>query len=253
MKQYEAVIKVMEENGGYATLGLLYNEVLKVPNVVWGTKTPFASIRRIVQDKRFFFKIKPGLWALKSYKEKLPDDVLSLIDEGEEDKQKRKYVHSYYQGLVVEIGNLKNFLTYVPPQDQNKKFLNRNLGDIIRLKTILEFTYNSILERVQSIDVWWFNERKFPAEVFEIENIGDFRNALIKFLELQDFNVKMTVIAPSVRRREFLNKLNLTGFVPIKGRVTFMSYEDISRWHSKLSELILTERMITTERKAKME
>lgn len=30
MKQYEAVIKVMEEKGGYATLGELYQEALKV-------------------------------------------------------------------------------------------------------------------------------------------------------------------------------------------------------------------------------
>ena len=68
MKQYEAVIQVMEENGGFATLGYLYQTVLDVPGVVWKTKTPFASIRRIVQDDRFFFKIKPGLWALKKYK-----------------------------------------------------------------------------------------------------------------------------------------------------------------------------------------
>jgi len=57
MKQYEAVIKVMEKNGGYATLGLLYGTALKIPHCRWSTKTPFASIRRIVQDERFFFKI----------------------------------------------------------------------------------------------------------------------------------------------------------------------------------------------------
>ena len=69
MKQYEAVIKVMEENSGYATLGYLNQTVLRVPGVEWKTKTPFASIRRIVQDKRFFFKIKPGLWALKTHRD----------------------------------------------------------------------------------------------------------------------------------------------------------------------------------------
>lgn len=57
MKQHEAVIKIMEQNGGFATLGYLNQTVLKVPNVEWKTKTPFASIRRIVQDERFFFKI----------------------------------------------------------------------------------------------------------------------------------------------------------------------------------------------------
>ncbi len=56
MKQYEQVIQVMRENGGFATLGFL-NPTLDVSK--WKTKTPFASIRRIVQDERFFFKIKP--------------------------------------------------------------------------------------------------------------------------------------------------------------------------------------------------
>ena len=61
MKQYEQVIKTMRENGGFATLGYLNNNV---DVSKWKTKTPYASIRRIVQDNRFFFKIKPGLWAL---------------------------------------------------------------------------------------------------------------------------------------------------------------------------------------------
>ena len=74
MKQYEHVIKVMEHNGGYATLGYLYQNV----NVNdWGTKTPFASIRRIVQDSRFFFKIRPDLWALNDYKENVLGRVSS--------------------------------------------------------------------------------------------------------------------------------------------------------------------------------
>jgi len=57
MKQYEAVIEIMKKNGRYSTLGNLYKYVFSIENFSWGTKTPFASIRRIVQDERFFFKI----------------------------------------------------------------------------------------------------------------------------------------------------------------------------------------------------
>ena len=71
MKQYEAVIQVMEENGGFATLGYLNQNVLSFSGCEWKTKTPFASIRRIVQDKRFFFRIRPGLWALKKHKKEI--------------------------------------------------------------------------------------------------------------------------------------------------------------------------------------
>ena len=104
MTQYEQVIKTMQEHGGFATLGFL-NQNVDVSK--WGTKNPFATIRRIVQDKRFFFKIRPGLWALKEYKDRLPFAVLPP-KEASESKQK-KLNHSYYQGLLVEIGNLRKF------------------------------------------------------------------------------------------------------------------------------------------------
>jgi hypothetical protein len=56
MKQYEAVIIALEKLGGQATLADLYRETMKVESAQWATKTPFASIRRIVpssSDQRF--------------------------------------------------------------------------------------------------------------------------------------------------------------------------------------------------------
>ena len=241
MKQYEAVKKVMEKNGGYATLNYLYENVLKVPDVKWKTKTPFASIRRIVQDKRFFFKIKPGLWALKAYKNKLPYEIRLLIEEDTTSEKEGKSSHSFYQGMIVEVGRLKSFKTYIPPQDQNKKFLNKPLKEIADLKTIYKFTYENLIQKIKSIDVLWFNERKFPHSVFEVEHSTDFKNALLKFLELQDFNVKMYIVSSEARKREFLNKIDFTSFKPIKERVKFLDYESLSRWYSKVSELMLIE------------
>ena len=34
------------------------------------------------------------------------------------------------QGLIIEIGNMKHYATYVPAQDQNRKFLEKPLKDI---------------------------------------------------------------------------------------------------------------------------
>ena len=50
MTQREAVILTIEKLGGIATLGQLYQEVLKIKECIWRTKTPFASIRKIVQE-----------------------------------------------------------------------------------------------------------------------------------------------------------------------------------------------------------
>ena len=78
MKQSKQVIRAMENNGGYATLGYLYQNV----NVqYWKTKTPFASIRRIVQDSRFFFKIRPGLWALNDHRDKVLEKYFRFYNE----------------------------------------------------------------------------------------------------------------------------------------------------------------------------
>ena len=49
MKQHEAVIIALEKLGGTALLGDLNLETMKIKDCEWKTKTPFASIRRIVQ------------------------------------------------------------------------------------------------------------------------------------------------------------------------------------------------------------
>jgi len=224
----------MEENGGFATLGHLYQEVPKIKECEWKTKTLFASIRRIVQDERFFFKIRPGLWALKSYKNKLPAE---LIPQKASVKGREEFNHSYYQGLLLEIGKLKRFETFVPNQDKNKLFLGKKLGEIATLNEIYPFTYEHILQKAKTIDVSWFNPRKMPHWLFEVEHSTDIHNSLLKFSELQDFYVKFFIVAPSAREREYRDRIGFHVFGPIQKRTSFMSYEGVSSWHAKTFEL----------------
>src|SRR4030042_2579017 len=239
MKQHEAVIKVMEENGGYATLGYLNQNVLKVENCEWKTKTPFASIRRIVQDERYFFNIRPGLWALKSFKNKLPSHIFAPLDQP--DEKQLEYTHSYFQGLLVEIGNLKEYKTFVPKQDKNKIYLNKKLSEITTISDIYEFSYEYIVRKAKTIDVIWFNERSMPTSFFEIEHSTNISDSLLKFVELQDFYTNLWVIADEVRRREFVAKLSLQAFSPIRGRVDFRSYDKVAGLHSHLCALKIIE------------
>lgn len=242
MKQYEAIIKVMEENGGYATLGFLYQNALKTTGVSWKTKTPFASIRRIVQDGRFFFKIKPGLWALKTFKDKLPEDICP--DAGTPVRKKEEYSHSYYQGLLLEIGNLKKFETFVTPQDQHKRYLKKELGEISTLKALYAFSYDNIVRKAQSVDVIWFNQRRMPASFFEIEHTTNISNALLKFVELSDFYAHFYIVADQNRKKEFSNKLSQSAFTPLDSRVQFIDYDTVSNWNAKVHELSLIEQNI---------
>jgi hypothetical protein len=226
MKQYEAVKKVMEENGGYATLGFLNQRVLKVEGCEWKTKTPFASIRRIVQDKRYFFKIRPGLWALLTYKDKLPPEILpakNLPKSAQEEDN-----HTYYQGQLVEIGNLKGYQTFIPNQDKNKLYLGKKLCDMTTLSNIYRFGYDHILQRAKTVDVTWFNERNMPANFFEVDHSTPIQNSLLKFMELRDFYTHFFVVADSVRKNEFDTKLfSYSTFTPIRNRTGFISYEEV--------------------------
>ncbi|MFV0392325.1 MAG: hypothetical protein ACK5KP_10665 [Paludibacteraceae bacterium] len=230
MRQYEQVIEVLRKNGGYATLGFL-NQNVDVSN--WVTRTPYASIRRIVQDNRYFFKIKPGLWASNEYK----NEILKKFDIEKSIEKNIEFNHSYYQGLLIEIGNLKGLQTYIPPQDKNKNYLNSKLGDISSLSNILDFSYNEIVNRAKTVDVIWFNERKLPNSFFEVEHSTDIQNSLLKFYDLQDFYSKFYVVSALDRKLEFEKKINYGAFKEIKNRVKFVDYEMISNLHTKSSEL----------------
>jgi len=204
MKQYEAVAKAMKQNGGYATLKHLYQKAINIQGSTWKAKDPYANIRRIVQTKPLFFKIKPGLWGLTSDR----DTILKRlnIDESASKVQKNNFEHNYYQGLVIEIGNLMGFKTYVPSQDKNKPFLNKKLSDLITIQNFYNFTYDELIQRAKYIDATWFNERLFPFAFFEIEHTTNIENALIKFMEFQDFRTKFFIVADSARKKLFKTK-----------------------------------------------
>ncbi len=235
MYQYEAVIKVMEANGGFATFGHLNQKTLKVPGVEWKSKTPFASIRRIVQDERFFFKIKPGLWALKSWEDRLPEEMRSQKRKGKEASETEQlFNHTYYQGLIVQVGQAKNLETFVPAQDKNKRFLGKHrLGDMASRTEMHAFTYPRTISKAKTIDAVWFNRRKMPTALFEVEHSTDIKNSLIKFVELQDFRTDMVVVADTIRKRQFHDTLGLAAFAAIKKYVRFLSYEELSDVHSR--------------------
>jgi hypothetical protein len=231
MKQHEAVLLAMKQNGGYATLGQLYQTAPKIPGSAWGTKTPFATIRRIVQTHDEFFKVRTGLWALTSEKEK----VLRLFSGETAQPREREYSHYFYQGLVVEIGNLQNFQTYVPAQDRNKPFAEQKLGNVTIVSEFYEFTYPDVLRRAKTIDVTWFNDRRYPSSVFEIEHSTDIQNSLLKFVELQDFRTKFYIVADNKRKAEFESKMSFYAFSSIKSFVKFWDYDSVLDIHAKVA------------------
>lgn len=237
MKQYEAVIQTIETLGGIATLQQLNQEVFKIRECKWNTKTPFASIRRIVQQTKEIYKIKPGLYALESYRKQL--EAKGIVVETEKNKNSQEYIkftHSYYQGLLLSIGNMKGHSTFAPNQDKNKLFGNQKIDDIRTLHKIPIFSYPNYVQRSSTIDVIWFNERNMPDSFFEIEHSTDITNSLQKFNDLQDFHTKMYIVADIKRFDEFKSKLEYISFNLIRKekRVEFISYTDLEKQYAQI-------------------
>ena len=232
MKQYEAVIATLERLGGVATLGELNKEVFKIKECEWKTKTPFASIRRIVQVNENIYKIKPGLWALKSHQKEL--EARGIVVETERNRNSnevKEFTHSYYQGLLVELGNMMEKKTFVPNQDKSKLFVDKKLGEIRSLQDIPHYSYDNIVNRSSTIDVIWFNERIMPECFFEVEHSTDIQNSLLKYADLIDFNTKMFIVADERRKAEYEKKMNYTSFsyLCMNKRVEFLSYSKLEK------------------------
>lgn len=195
----------------------------------WKTKTPFASIRRILQTNPEFFKIQPGLWGLSDYKKEILEKF-SIKNNRISDNN--EFTHTYYQGIIAEIGNSRNFKTFVPAQDKNRLFANRKLSEVATTDKC-DFTYPEIVRFAKTVDVIWFNERNLPNSFFEVEHSTDFKNSINKFYELQDFRAKFWIAGKKERRRQFEDVINASIYYPIKKLVSFVDYENLVRQYEK--------------------
>jgi len=216
VKQWEAVRCALEQLGGQATLAEIYSAVQHIKECRWGTKMPFASIRRILQTRPEFVRIRPGLWALKGASNRIRTTAL--------------YTHAFYQRMLVAIGNWRGFATYVPPPDRGKTFSSgSNLEELCTLHQLPECTYPHFVKIMGNIDVVWINRRNMPEHFFEVEHTTNFRDSLVKFVELQDFAAGMTIVAEAKRRPQFERIRLLDAFTTIRQRVTFVDYEQLSK------------------------
>lgn len=219
----EAIEQAIIQNGYIATLKEIYQiaPTLKQFNGL----TPDRTINERVQRDKRFVKLKPGLYGLKNYLEKLPDEFNPKISKTQADED--KITHAYIQGMLLEIGNINGFKTFAP--DKSGRFTSKKLCDIMTLKEIPKFTYEHILQSTRFIDVIWFNDRNFPNSIFEVENSTNFRNSLVKFVELQDFTTSMIMIAPNERSKinKYNQEIEKSAFAAIKDRVKFFNYDKI--------------------------
>jgi hypothetical protein len=130
--------------------------------------------------------------------------------------------------MLIEIGNNRNEVEDTYTNDKKCIFDNKTLGSLATLSEVPVFTYKHIInETVRFFDVIWFNRRCYPLTIFEVEHSTNFRDAFVKFMELQDFRTRFCCVSFNNRKDKFDKEIEKTAFESLKDRCEFISYDKI--------------------------
>lgn len=226
MTKIDAIEKVMLENGGTASWSIIYDNIAKYyPNAKsprdWKEGLRGVLYREMKNNNRFK-KIGLGIFALGDYKEEgKPEDIETVR------------MHSYIEGICIELGNFNKYLTYTA--DPSALYRDKlHLSDVATLQTLPEFSYEQIVKRAKLIDVVWINSRglQFPQKVFEIvDSISTLNGAFNRSLQLKNFMTEFIIVAPEKHRDKFLETIDLEVYQAQKERFKFINYDDMQEWY----------------------
>lgn len=231
MTKVEAIAKVMEDNGGTATLSQIYDNITKYYPTAKDSKDWKAGLRgvlyREIRNNKRFKKIGLSIYALSDYKqEKKPNNS---------DKVR---MHSYIEGICLELGQFNNFDTY--SADPSALYRdNMHLKDFMSVQTIPPFSYDEILQEVKRIDVVWFNSRglAFPQKVFEVvDSISTLDGAFNRSLQLNNFRTEFYIVAPEKHHTKFDQTIRLERYSPYMERFKFINYDEIMEYYDSESK-----------------
>ncbi|MFN4033783.1 MAG: hypothetical protein ACK4ME_09260 [Fimbriimonadales bacterium] len=183
-----------------------------------------------------FFRIRPSLWGLTQRRRQILRKL--KLTRSASSHAQQQFNHTYYQAILLEIGNSLNYHTAVARQDKNREFIGKKLGEIASLRDIPKFTYEPLVREARNIDVIWFKEHSgnclFPSCFFEIEPTTDFNRSLLKFDEFACFAAKFYIVADASREKRFRSTLSRRTFQHLHGMVEFLAYEELENDHESL-------------------
>ena len=220
----------MLKNGYFAPLKLIYKEIwnYKDKSEIVG-KTPDMTIQERVQRDKRFTRIGLGVYALTDYIDRLPKTEIPKTKQAEKERK-----HARIQGMLLEIGNHQKDISDTYTNDKKWIFENKTLGSLATIQKVPLFTFQNIIEdSISFVDVIWFNQRQFPQVIFEVEHSTDFRDAFIKFMELQDFQTRFYCVSDIGRREKFEKEKSKAAFSAINNRVKFLTYEQVENDYEK--------------------
>ena len=224
----------MSDNGGAASWKFIYDNIEKYyppakVSAEWKAGMRGVLYREIKNNKNFK-KIGFGIFALKDYSE---EEQMFKI------KKDKIRMHSYIEGLMVELGNYEKFDTYCADPSaiiQPNVFVNQ----LVSLNQLPNFTYTEIINIAKRIDVIWFtkNMQKFPKKAVEvIDSIGTLGESLSRLYQLKEFQTEFVILIPSEFKSKLTSYLNREPYLQEKERFKLKTYDELIRYYKNRLEL----------------
>ena len=239
MTKVEAISKLMEDNGGTASLNFIYDNITKYyptakDSVKWQEGIR-GTLYRAIQEKQLFKKIGLGIYAIADYKEEKKPKAKDKVR-----------MHSYIEGICIELGNFNKFFTYTADPTAIYRD-NLHLSDIVSMRELPNFSYDGIIHEAKNIDVIWLNMKgyNFPKKVFEVvDSVGTMTGAFNRSLQLQNFMTEFYIVAPEKHHDKYLQTIEMEIYQPQKDRFKFINYETIQELYEAAAKKDKFESMI---------
>jgi len=125
-------------------------------------------------------------------------------------------------GLIVELGNVLGFDTYVA--DPSKKYKGKTLGGFATSNDVPEQCKS--IPGIKKVDAIWFKLDP-PFHFFEVEDKGNMRDALLRLYQARYFQSKFFVICPIENRDKFEKYVITDPFKSVRENYLFRSFDEL--------------------------
>ncbi|HID63773.1 MAG TPA: hypothetical protein EYP49_13700 [Anaerolineae bacterium] len=224
----DVVADALRELGGQAHLSEINKQVEGHPKTTTNP-TWRDTIRRVVRQYKIFEPVPPdrsGIYRLVELETPQPKSQ-SL------DTEDIEINHGIAQGMLVTLGNIYGYETFVPAYDQTvREFQGKSLGDLVTIKDVAGIFRGPNLSKIREIDALWFDEDDyglFPVYAFEVEHTTRIKNGLDRLLKIpRRFQVHLFVVAPSEEEQSLFDRfVSQTPFRNYRDRFTFRLYSQL--------------------------
>jgi len=184
--------------------------------------------RRVVRQYKIFEPVPPERSGIYKVVEEITIDP-----ETQNFTEKPEIDHGIAQGMLVTVGKIYGYETYVPPHDQTtRNFQERPLRDFVSVADCTDIFRGPNLARIREIDVLWFDEDDyglFPAYAFEVEETTRVKSGLDRLLKIpRRFPTKFFIIGPSTKEKDLFDQyVDQTPFRDYRSKFSFRFYQEL--------------------------